>query len=186
MILLRDETPVIELAGGSIPLDSAWLQSCLEKAARAAGYSSWWPAGDVAKTVTHFLRSERLNTPLSFEKFTSSVRRALEGIGYAEVAPYFLRDGVDLSFSLLEVAESTGPGFEMGFFRGCKQACQRMLSTGVAQRLALEDLEPAIKFVVGHAHWSPRCQRLADELVDYLRHHLPLLGPRQTLYFSLR
>jgi hypothetical protein len=186
MICLCDETPVVELAGGSVALDLPWLQQSLEKAARAAGYAQWWPADDVARSVTLFLKSQRSGKPFSLGSFTSMVRRALQEIGYGEVAPFFLQDGLDLSFSLLEVAETSGTGFEMGFFHGCLEACKKMLSTGVAARLALEDLEPAVKHVLGNANWTPRCQDVADELVTFLRHHVPQHAPNHTLFFSLR
>jgi hypothetical protein len=186
MICLCDETPVIELAGGSISLDTAWLQQSLERAARAAGYATWWPAGDVARSVTLFLQTHRPSEPLSLEGFTDTVRDALRGIGYGEVAPHFLKDGLDLSLSLLDVAETTGPGFEIGFFRDCQEACRRLLSTGNTPRIALEDLEPAVKYILGKNHWSSRCQTFADELVAFLRYHLPRYTRQRSLFFSLR
>jgi hypothetical protein len=186
MISLCDETPVIELGGGSVALDSHWLQHSLEKAARAAGYPQWWPANDIAQTVLLFLKSRTTEKSFSLEKFTSTVRRALQGIGYGEVAPHFLREGIDLNFSLLEVAESTGRGFEIGFLRGCQEACKRMLASEVPVRLALEDMGPAVKYVLGKTHWGPRCQTFAEDLVAHLRYHLPLCTPHQSLFFSLR
>lgn len=186
MICLCDETPVIELAGGSVALDFIWLQQSLERAATAAGYTPWWPAGDVARSVALFLKTHRPTEPLSLDGFTATVRSALEGIGYGEVAPHFLQDGLELSFSLLDVAETTGPGFEIGFFRGCQEACQRLLATGMTLRIALEDLEPAVKFILGNTHWSSRCQSFAEDLVAFLRHHLPLYSRQRSLFFSLR
>lgn len=186
MICLSDQSPIIELAGGSVALDPVWLQQSLQRAALAAGYPQWWPATDVAHSVAVFLQSHRSEKPFSLEKFTSSVRSALQGIGYGEVAPHFLRDGLDLSFSLLDVAEATGPGFEIGFFRSCLDACRRMLSAGVSLRIAFEDFAPAVKYMLGKTRWSPCCEAFGDELVAFLRHHLAQSCARQPLYFSMR
>ena len=120
MIWLENEPPVIDLgAAGSVALDRGWLEQCLEEAAFAAGYEQW-PAGDVARSVTEFFLAERSETPYSLEAFTSKVNRVLRGIGYEEVAPFFLRDGLELRVSLLDLAQEHPFGFELGFFKSCE------------------------------------------------------------------
>ncbi|MEI6871454.1 MAG: hypothetical protein WCL08_04160 [Verrucomicrobiota bacterium] len=169
MISLCDALPLIQLGqGGAVALEHAWLAQCLEQAASAAGYENW-PASDVARSVTDFLRVNEATQPYTMEHFTSAVNRVLRGIGYGEVAPYFLRSGLELRFSLFELVREVPPGFLLGFFKACEVACQKLLSSGLASRIVFEDLHPAVKLMLGRSHWSPYCQTVADELVDFLR-----------------
>jgi hypothetical protein len=172
MIWLEHDTPLIKLGdAGAVALEHGWLQQCLEEAARAAGYQEW-PAYDVARSVTAFLISQHTGSPYSLEGFTSAVHRALQGIGYTEVAPHFLREGIELRISLLDLAREAGEGFELGFFKACDKACARLLASGIASRVCFEDLHPAVKTALAKAHWSARCEAFTADIVDFLRNRL--------------
>lgn len=169
MICLCDAPPLIQLGqGGSVALELGWLAQCLEQAALAAGYEDW-PAADVARSVTDFLHAHGTPQPYTLEHFKLAVNRVLRGIGYDEVAPHFLRGGLELHSSLLDLVREVPPGFLMGFFKACEVGCQRLLSSGLATRIVFEDLHFAVKMVLGRSHWSSHCQSVADELVDFLR-----------------
>ena len=185
MIYIREQPPLIELGSGAVALDSSWLEHCLEEAAFAAGYPEW-PAADVARSVTAFLLAQRTPKPFSFEGFTTAVQNVLKGIGYDEVAPHFLQDGMEVRYSLLEVAEDLAPGFELGLFRACGDLCVRLLSSGVVTRICLDDLRPAVKRVLARSHWSPSCEVLANELVEFLRESLCKISTTKPLTFSIR
>ena len=186
MICLCDEPPLIKIGGGSVALDAEWLQHSLEKAALAAGYSQWWPATEVARTVTVYLKALRSEEPFSLEGFQSTVRTALQGIGYSEVAPHFLKDGLEIAVSLLEIAERCSPGFELEFFEKCSKTCEHLLSNGITSRIAIEGLAPAVKLILGRTQWCAHCQQIADELVALFRHRLFRLAGRSPLHFSIQ
>jgi hypothetical protein len=185
MIYLQEEPPLIELGSGAVALDHDWLAHCLGEAAFAAGYPDW-PASDVARTVTDFLHSRRTPKPFSFEGFTSAVQLVLQDIGYKEVATHFLRDGLEVRYSLLEVVEELPPGFELGLFRACADLCKRLLSSGAVSRISLDNLKPAIKKALSRTHWCPSCEILAGELVTFIREHLLKVAPTRRLTFSIR
>jgi hypothetical protein len=185
MIYLREEPPLIELGSGSVALDHDWLAHCLEEAAFAAGYPDW-PAADVARTVTDFLRSRRTPKPFSFEGFTLAVQLVLQDIGYKEVAPHFLRDGLEVRYSLLEVVDEIPAGFELGLFKACADLCKRLLSSGVVTKISMDNLKPAIKKALSRAHWCPSCETLAGELVTFIREHLLKIATTRRLTLSIR
>ena len=186
MIWLENEPPVIDLgAAGSVTLDQGWLEQCLEEAASAAGYEEW-PAGDVARSVTEFFLAERSETPYSLEAFTSKVHRVLRGIGYEEVAPFFLRDGFELRVSLLDLAREHPSGFELGFFNSCERACNQLLTGGLASKIAFEEMQPAVKAILQRTHWCRRCEVFAGDLVAFLRILLQKLAVGRRITFAIR
>jgi hypothetical protein len=186
MIWLENEPAVIDLgAAGSVVLEQDWLEQCLEEAAFAAGYGEW-PAGDVARSVTEFFLAERHEHPYSLEAFTSTVHRALQGIGYAEVAPFFLRDGLELRVSLLDLAREHPTGFELGFFKSCESACDQLLTGGIASKIAFEEMQPAVKAILQRTHWCRRCDVFAGDLVAFLRALLQKLSLGRRITFAIR
>ncbi len=182
---LCDEVPLIQLgAGGAVALNDIWLEQCLECAGRAAGYTEW-PAADVALSVATYLEQECLPRSFSFEAFSSVVQCVLQNIGYGDVAPHFLRSGLELKFSLLDLVEELPVGFELGLFKACRDLCQRLLASGAVSRLSFEDLRPAVKTMLARAHWCPTCETLAEELVVFLREHLLRVSGLRPLCFSI-
>ena len=169
MICLCDAPQLIHLGqGGAVALELGWLAQSLEQAAFAAGYEHW-PAVDVARSVTDFLRANGSSQPYSIEHFKLAVNRVLRGIGYGEVAPHFLRGGLELRSSLVDLVREVPPGFLMGFFKACEVGCHRLLSSGLATHVVFEDLHVAVKLLLGRLNWSPQCQSVADELVEHIR-----------------
>ena len=186
MIWLENEPPIIDLGeAGSVALDQDWLEQCLEEAASAAGYQEW-PAGDVARSVTEFLLAERSESPYSLAAFTSKVHRVLRGIGYEEVAPFFLRDGLELRVSLLDLAREHPSGFELGFFNSCERACNQLLTGGLASKIAFEEMQPAVKAILQRTHWCRRCEVFAGDLVAFLRILLQKLAVGRRITFAIR
>lgn len=186
MIYLRDEPPMILLGdGGAVALEIDWLEHSLEDAALAAGYPDW-PAADVARSVAAHMLSQRTQKPFTFHEFTSSVHEVLTGIGYSEICGHFLSGGIEVRYSLLELAEDTPAGFELALFKKCADVCDRMLANGVVTRLRFEGLRPAIKHLLKRTHWCPTCVVLSDELVAFLRSRLLKVSSSRTLAFSIR
>lgn len=186
MIWLGNEPAIIDLGpAGSIVLQSEWLEQCLGEAARAAGYGEW-PAQDVARTVTDFLLAEHLEKPCPLAVFTQMVQRTLRGVGYDEVAPFFLRDGLELRVSLLDLARELPAGFELGFFKACERACRQLLAGGVASRIAFEELQPAVKMILQRSHWCRPCEVFAGDLVAFLRGLIRRLATGRQLFLAIQ
>lgn len=186
MIWLENEPAVIDLGpAGSIVLESGWLAQCLEEAASAAGYADW-PAEDVARTVTDFLLAGHSEKPFPLEVFTKTVQRALRGVGYGEVAQFFLKSGLELRVSLLDLAQESAAGFELGFFKTCERACKQLLAGGIASRIAFEEMQPAVKAILQKSHWCRRCEVFAGDLVAFLRVLIQKLAADRRIILAIR
>jgi hypothetical protein len=186
MIWLEHEPPIIDLGpAGAIVLEAEWLAQCLEEAACAAGYQEW-PAEDVARTVTDFLLAEHSEKPYPLEVFTLTVQRALRGVGYGEVAPFFLQGGLELRVSLLDLAQESPAGFELGFFKACERACRQLLTGGIASRIAFEEMQPAVKAILQKSHWCRRCEVFAGDLVAFLRVLIQKLAADRRIVLAIR
>ncbi len=185
MIDLANELPKIQLGSGVVSLEIRWLEQSLEKAASAAGYTQWLPAEHVAQTINAYLLSNASRQPVSLEAFALTVRGVLEGIGYGEVAPYFLRGGIELGFSLLDVSERVLPGFELGFFHECQRALERLLACEALGKILFQDMVPAVKKVLNRPHWCLECERMRDEIVCFIRYRLAHSRHAANLAFSI-
>ncbi|MEI6714113.1 MAG: hypothetical protein WCO60_10200 [Verrucomicrobiota bacterium] len=185
MINLSNEMPTLQLGSGVVAIEARWLEQSLVQAAAAAGYPQWLPAQDIAKTVTAHLMAKSTRDPVSLEGFALTVRGVLEGVGYGEVAPFFLKSGLELGVSLLDVAERTMPGFELGFFRECEGAMDRVFACEVLGRLSFVDLVPAVKQVMQAKRWSRSCEFLRGEIVAFIRSQVAKRATREELIFSI-
>lgn len=186
MIWLENQPLLIDLGGGgAVALESRWLEQYLGEAAAEAGYREW-PAGDVARSVADFLSAERSESPSPLGVFVSKVNRVLREIGYGDVAPFFLRNGMELRVSLLDLASAQVSGFELGFFKDCERACRQLLKEGMASRIAFEEMQPAVKAILQKSHWCRRCDVFAGELVVFLRGLLQKLAEGRRITFAIR
>ncbi len=186
MIDSSKELPTLEVAGGVLVLDPAWLVPMLNRAAFAAGHSPWWPAEHIATTVQAFFQSTLPSEPISFHRFRSCVHRVLEQLGHPDVACQFLNEGMDLGLSLLDLVERIPPGFELALFEECDRSLQALLRSQAVARASVWDLVPGIKRFLRKTHWSRTCERLRDELVEYLRRRLSHLAKNGSIALSIR
>jgi hypothetical protein len=186
VIWLPQQPVLIDLgAVGSIALDPVWLEESLEDAACAAGYKDW-PASDVARSVTDFLATDDPESPSPLQTFVSKVHGVLRAIGYPDLVPFFLRDGIELRVSLLDLANEEPSGFELGFFKACERACSQLVKGDIASKIAFEEMKPAVKAILRKRHWCPLCEAFAGDLIGFLRSVLCKLGNDRRITFAIR
>jgi hypothetical protein len=186
MIDSSKELPMVELAGGLLLLEPTWVTQMLSRAAHAAGHTLWWPAEHIATTVQAFFQNTLPSQPICFQRFRTSVHRLLEQLGHADVAQTFLREGMDLGISLLELVDRVPPGFELALFEECDRSLQSLTESRAVARAFLWDLAPGIKRFLRKTHWNRECDWLRDELVHHLRHRLVQLAGDGSITLSIR
>ena len=185
MINLCNELPTLQLGNGVVAIEVHWLEQSLEQAAADAGYAHWLPAEHVAQTVTAHLMTRPSRDPVSLEGFALTVRGVLEGIGYGEVAPFFLRSGLELGLSLVDVSERGGAESELGFFREFEGALDRLFACEVLSKISFVDMVPAVKMVLKRKKWSRVCDRFRDEIVEFIRCQVVKRAGQTPLLFSI-
>ena len=167
MICLKNNLPIIELASGqAIAFERDWLIRSLTHAAALAGYSHWWLAHDVAKTVTQFLEEQAAINVLPIETLTATVRSILQVIGYAEIGQHFTPAPPRVQISLFDLAREAGTGYELAFFE-------------------LLGLESCVKLLRSKKTWSPDCDALRLEIVSFTREQIEIVAIQNPVSFSL-
>jgi len=69
---------------------------------------------------------------------------------------------------LLRLAFQSGKGCELAFFPSLRQEMRRKLGLS-PQVLCFRGLRVCVMQLIGAKRWTRRCQRLHDQIVDYLR-----------------
>lgn len=168
--------PVVRLGAGFVSLERGWLTRCLREAAADAGYDSWWLAEEVAVTLAAHFRVQEGGGAWSYDGFALTVRGMLAGIGYEEVASHFLKRGVEVGYSLRELAGRVTPGFELGFFEECQRLARQVEACPWVKSVALVETIPAIKRVLRRKQWGERCERFREEMVCFFRSQFGRVG----------
>ena len=132
---------------------------------------AWWTRNSIrhaAAAVLHYFKEELHRQFVSVAEFAAALERALRAVGlsiFAEAGPASLRV---LDSHLPELMKSAGGNCELFFFPQLRQELQRHLEQS-PQIVRFNGLRPCVKQLAGANHWSPRCENLSDQIVDYLR-----------------
>jgi hypothetical protein len=90
MIALKNNLPLLRKPRGhAVSFRRTWLQNALRRAAAKAGYSEWWIAEDLTKSVVFYLEHHYLEPIIAVPLLENAVRSALREIGYRDVAVHF-------------------------------------------------------------------------------------------------
>lgn len=168
MIAFLDDHPLVQLHDGQMMVfERRWLELALQRAARAAGYESWWLATDVVESVSQYLQADFAETVVPSERLELTVQAVLQSIGYADIAAHFRSCPPPARISLLAVAQRSGERFEILFFQLLREALQEALTSGAVQ-IELHGLVPAVKHLRRAKHWRRDCSVLRAEVVDFI------------------
>ena len=185
MIAFRDNLPVIVLENGQIvAFEREWLSRALGVAAGRAGYSKWWLADHVARSVQMWLETlgeDTLAVPVA--KLTRAVRAALQVIGYAEIGERFEAAAPFARISLVELAQGAGNGFELAFFYALSERMHEVLKLG-GSYCEMHGLEHCVKVLRRTRSWNRKCAVLRDEIVSFARGGSTSLGKELFLYVA--
>lgn len=137
----------------------------------------------VAEAVLHYFRVERGQTAVSMSEFSVAVQRVLRGLGVEALAclgkpgtPPSEKEPRQVSApsprvieaDLLELTQGGREGCELWFFPHLRAVVRSGLN-GAPVILRFRGLQACVKQLAGARRWTPRCQALQDQIVDYLR-----------------
>lgn len=130
---------------------------------------------NAAAAVLHYFRVELEKESVTLSEFTSALETALRGLGINVTcdAASPVTNGLDTprvmrQADLRELAAEAGKEFELGFFNRLRDTIRRTMSEQPTQ-VRFSGLRSCVKQLSGARRWSPRCQRLQDQIVEYLR-----------------
>ena len=163
--------------GESIPCSAEKVT--IELMGEAAEYVDQELIKNAAETVLHYFKSDLKCVSVSVTEFATALEKVLRGLGLdvkaadtepepdtapeAEPAPTQIAEA-----DLAELAFRSARGFELSFFAQLREEFARKLEQE-PRVLRFSGLRVCVKHLVGAKRWSGRCERLADQIVDYLR-----------------
>ena len=122
-----------------------------------------------AGAVLHYFREELGRTSVSMAEFSQALSRALNNLGVKiKLAPQEPTSARVAEADLPELAFESGKGCELFFFPSLREELRRKLGLE-PQVLRFRGLRVCVKQLTGAKRWSRKCQRLNDQIVDYLR-----------------
>src|SRR3954447_17044657 len=131
MVAFKEEFPYLKAETGQLfEFDRGWLREAITRAANEAGYPSWWLTDHVTESIAFYLRRRNDESFVAFNQLSQTVRYVLKVIGYKEIVPHFTPAPPPISFSLLEIAEQAGGGYELAFFDTLEKRISALIQTG--------------------------------------------------------
>lgn len=171
MILLADNFLFFQLASGeSVPFTSDMITVEL-----TGGTPAEWEHDfleHAAASVFHYFKSDLSRKSVTVAEFAAAFESVLHGFGLklesGQVA--VARDDA-ANKDLLLLAKHAGAARELAFFprlRGAvKSQCQL-----TPRFIRFHGLRGCVKDLVGAARWCPRCDRMRDQIIEFLRRTL--------------
>jgi hypothetical protein len=152
--------------GQQVPCAADWV--ALELAGDAASLVDPELLRHAAAAVLHYFKAELRRQFVSVAEFAAALERALRSVGvsiFAGGGPASLRV---LDSQLPDLMESAGEHGELFFFPQLRRELARRLGES-PQIVRFNGLRPCVKQLAGADRWSPRCENLSDQIVDYIR-----------------
>ena len=176
MICLPSQLPLLRFGNFEVvQYDARWLEDSIMAAAERAGHADWWIASDIAKGIIEYLRQRYPANTITVDELYEKISRALGVLGWEDVAAELQVGPPPLRISLAEIAKEAGDGFELAFFRLLRERLAETCVTG-AQQVQCYGLKPGVKILQRARRWGDRCQRLAEEIAEFLRAELKTYG----------
>lgn len=125
---------------------------------------------NASAAVLHYFRDELGKNFVTVAEFSLALERVLRSFGFEVKAaqeatpPPSQIEEADLS----RIASESGRGCELFFFPHLRDEMRRCLSHS-PELIRFKGLRGCVKHLTGQRRWSRRCQKLNDQIVDYLR-----------------
>jgi hypothetical protein len=168
MIQLRSDCLVFKTAQGHWIPCSAELLSVELIGEAAASLEPDFVRHAVA-AVLHYFKHDQGKIEVSLGEFSEALERVLRGCGLSlktspAVPPAPGAGETDLS----RLACESGKGYELVFFGRLRAEVRRLLAES-PRLVRFTGLRSCVKQLAGTRRWSPRCERLSDQIVTHLR-----------------
>ncbi len=132
-----------------------------------------------AQAVLHYLKTELGRSRVSVSEFGRTLAMVLRGLGLAaDREPEVPAPERVAEADLRRLACEAGEGFELVFFARLRTELRQTLAHS-PRMVRFRGLRGCVKQLAGAERWTPRCQQLNDQIVDYLRRCLGADGRAQ-------
>lgn len=167
MILLRSDCLVFEMSNGEkIPCSASTVT--VELMGSAVDLLDREVVQHAAAAVLHYFHHELQQTSVTLSEFTEALEKALRGLGLNVTCDPPDKTERTASSDLRRLATESGKTFELGFFGRLREQVRKELEWS-PELLHFFGLRSCVKQLAGAQRWCPRCQRLSDQIVEFLR-----------------
>ena len=122
---------------------------------------------EAAAAVLHYFKEDLGWTTVSVAEFSRALEQALKNLGL-RIHSDPLNEPAPRSYDLRQLAAGSERTFELSFFPRLREEIKARLGES-PDILRFHGLRGCVKQLVGVRRWTPRCQVLNDQIVEYLR-----------------
>jgi hypothetical protein len=119
---------------------------------------------NAAAAVVHYYKHDLQRELITAAEFSGALEKILNGFGFQI---HTVDNPAAQAEDLARIARETGSG-ELLFFPRLRTALRLQLGH-TPQCVRFHNLRECVKQLAGARRWSPRCEQLRDQIVDYLR-----------------
>lgn len=168
MIALRSDCLMFQLANGeSIPCSAEMI--CVEIHGNSAGLLDPEMLRHAAASVFYYFKVELARESVTVGEFAGALEKVLRGFGLtirAGIAEGPLLETIEMDLRVL--ARESSDSFELLFFPRLRDELRNQLQRS-PRVLRFRGLRGCVKQLAGAQRWSGRCEKMRDQIVEYLR-----------------
>jgi hypothetical protein len=122
-----------------------------------------------AASVFHYFKHDLGQETVSVAEFSGALEKVLRGLGFNVQAAEPVESVVEnIEADLARLAHESDGGCELTFFPKLRGALRTQLKSS-PRMVRFHGLRGCVKQLAGARRWSPRCESLQDQIVEYLR-----------------
>ena len=162
MIWLSPDCLLFQFANGeAVPISA---ENISVQVASAAGFIEPEIVHHAAAAVVHYFKDELHRERVTAREFAGALEKVLHGFGFEIHAS---DPGLMADADLAVLAQETDAS-ELIFFPRLRHALRLQLDHS-PKVVRFHGLRGCVKQLAGARRWSPRCEKLRDAIVEYLR-----------------
>jgi hypothetical protein len=122
-----------------------------------------------AASVFHYFKHELRQDTVSVSEFAAALEKVLCGLGCTVCTAEPVEQSVEhVEADLARLAHESDGGCELTFFPKLRGALRSQLKSS-PRLVRFHGLRGCVKRLAGARRWSPRCESLQEQIVEYLR-----------------
>ena len=169
MIALQSDCLIFQLINGeSIPCSAEMIS------VEIVGGSDDFDALDpkmlrhATASVFHYFKTELERESVTVGEFAQALEKALQGLGLTLFAEKCACTGATLEADLANIARESADSLELFFFPRLRSELRTQLRHS-PKVLRFYGLRGCVKQLAGARRWSSRCEKMEEQIIEYLR-----------------
>jgi len=167
MIALHSDCLMFQLANGeSVPCSAEMIS--IEVHSNSAGLLDQEMLHHAAASVFHYFKIELARETVTVGEFAGALEKVLRGFGLTIRAGMADAPLETIEMDLRLIAHETSGSFELLFFPRLRNELRNQLLRS-PRVLRFRGLRGCVKQLAGAQRWSNRCEKVQEQIVEYLR-----------------